>query len=146
VRYLSPEEETRLRAVMAEKWPEHLPELDLALHTGLRRGEMYGLGWQDVNLAQRFLRVRCGKNGESRHVRLNTVALQALADLRKRGDGTGSVIRNLAGEPLCGPRHWFDKAVGDQRADIPDFHWHDLRHYAESRTMPSSFVTGNVFR
>ena len=54
VRYLSADEETRLRVVMEAKWPQHLPELDLALHTGLRRGEMYGLDWQDVNLAQRF--------------------------------------------------------------------------------------------
>jgi integrase len=144
VRYLSAEEETRLRAVMTAKWPEHLPELDLALHTGLRRGEMYGLGWQDVNLAQRFVRVQCGKNGESRHVRLNTVALQALADLRKRGDGTGCVIRNLAGEPLCGPRHWFDKAVGDQGANIPDFHWHDLRHTFASRLAMAGVGIGAI--
>ncbi len=37
-------------------------------------------------------------NGQPKcqHVRLNTVALQALTHLRKRSDGSGAVIRNLA--------------------------------------------------
>jgi integrase len=111
VRYLTPEEETTLRAVLEAEWKGHVPEFDLALHTGLRLSEMYGLDWQDVDLARRLLLVRRGKNGEARHARLNSVALKALDDLRKRGDGTGPVIRNLAGEPLAGPRYWFEKAI-----------------------------------
>lgn len=60
------------------------------------------LVWQDVDLNQRFLLVRRGKNGESRYARLNSVALKALNELKKRGDGTGPVIRSLTGEPLSG--------------------------------------------
>jgi hypothetical protein len=41
VRFLSSEEEGRLRKVIREKFPEHEPELDLALQTGLRSGEQY---------------------------------------------------------------------------------------------------------
>ncbi len=131
VRYLAPEEEAKLRAVIDQDWPGHDPELDLALHTGLRLSEMYGLEWQDVDLARRLLLVRRGKNGESRYARLNSVALKALTEFRKRGDGTGSVIRNLEGEPLAGPRYWFEKAI--RKAGIADFHWHDLRHTFASR-------------
>lgn len=131
VRYLTPEEDVKLRKVIAEEWTEHMPELDLALHTGLRLSEMYGLDWQDVDLARRLLLVRRGKNGEARYVRLNSVALKALDELRKRSDGTGRVIRNLAGEPLCGPRYWFEKAI--RKAGLADFHWHDLRHTFASR-------------
>jgi len=40
-RWLAPDEEARLRAVIDTSCTEHLPEL--ALHTGLRRGEKYGL-------------------------------------------------------------------------------------------------------
>jgi site-specific recombinase XerD len=131
VRYLTPEEDVKLRKVIAEDWPEHMPELDLALHTGLRLSEMYGLDCQDVDLARRLLLVRRGKNGEARYARLNSVALRALDEFRKRSDGTGPVIRNLAGEPLAGPRYWFEKAV--RKAGLADFHWHDLRHTFASR-------------
>jgi integrase len=131
VRYLTPVEETKMRAVLESKWAQHIPEFDLALHTGLRLSEMYGLEWQDIDLSQRLLVVRRGKNGDSRHARLNSVALKALAELRKRSDGTGPVIRNLDGEKLCGPRYWFEKALIE--AGIEGFHWHDLRHTFASR-------------
>jgi len=131
VRYLTPEEEAKLRAVLEADWREHIPEFELALHTGLRLSEMYGLEWQDVDLTRRLLLVRRGKNGEARYARLNSVALKALDALRKRSDGTGPVIRNLAGEPLAGPRYWFEKAL--KKAGIQGFHWHDLRHTFASR-------------
>ncbi len=89
VRYLTPEEETRLRVEIEARWAEHMPELDLALHTGLRLSEMYGLDWQDVDLSRCLILIRRGKNGESRYARLNSIALKALSELRKRGDGTG---------------------------------------------------------
>jgi site-specific recombinase XerD len=131
VRYLTPEEDVKLRKAIAEEWAQHMPELDLALHTGLRLSEMYGLEWQDIDLARRLLVVRRGKNGEARYARLNSVAAKALEDMLKRSDGTGPVIRNLAGEPLGGPRYWFEKAI--KKAELVDFHWHDLRHTFGSR-------------
>jgi site-specific recombinase XerD len=38
VRWLSAEEEVRLRAVISAACPEHIPELDIALNTGMRLG------------------------------------------------------------------------------------------------------------
>ncbi len=131
VRYLTPEEDLKLRNVIAEEWAEHMPELDLALHTGMRLGEMYGLTWDNVNLAGRILTIPRSKNGERRHVRLNSVAVAALVAFAGRGSGTGPVIRNAQGEPLCGPRYWFEKAI--LKAGIEGFHWHDLRHTFASR-------------
>jgi site-specific recombinase XerD len=131
VRYLTPEEEVKLRKVVAEEWTEHVPELDLALHTGMRLGEQYGLTWDNVNLAGRILTIPRSKNGERRHVRLNSVAVAALVAFAGRGNGTGPVIRNAHGEPLCGPRYWFEKAI--RKAGVDGFHWHDLRHTFASR-------------
>jgi site-specific recombinase XerD len=130
-RWLAPEEEVRLRAVIEAACPEHMPELDLALNTGLRLSEMYGLSWENVNISRRILTIPRSKNGETRYVPLNSVALTALAELRKRGDGTGPVIRNPLGEPLAGPRHWFVPAIA--RAKIRAFSWHCLRHTFASR-------------
>jgi len=131
VRCLSTDEEKRLREVLNANWPEHVAELDLAMHTGMRRSEMYGLDWEDVDLGRRFLRVKRGKNGESRYVRLNSVAVKALTKLQERSDGSGAVVRNLSGTPLLAPRHWFPDAV--EKAGIENFHWHDLRHTFASR-------------
>lgn len=44
VRFLNqyfPAEEARLREVIAARFPSHMPELDIALNTGLRRSEQY---------------------------------------------------------------------------------------------------------
>jgi len=43
------EEEKKLRKVIGAKWPLHLPELDLAINTGLRKGSQYGLTWDMVD-------------------------------------------------------------------------------------------------
>jgi integrase len=131
VRFLSAEEDARLRVVIAADWRQHMPELDLALHTGLRLGEMYGLTWENVNLPQRMLTIPRCKNGERRYIRVNSVAVSALLALRERGNGSGPVIRNLQGEPLCGPRYWFERAL--RTAGIEGFDWHDLRHTFASR-------------
>lgn len=131
VRYLTTEEDVKLREVIEEEWAEHMPELDLAVHTGMRLGEMYGLTWDNVNLTGHILTIPRSKNGERRHVRLNSVAVAALVAFAGRGSRTGPVIRNAQGEPLCGPRFWFEKAI--KKAGIEGFHWHDLRHTFASR-------------
>src|SRR5262249_55946769 len=93
VRWLSPEEEVRLRAYLEVACPQFIPELDLALHTGMRFGEMYSLVWEGVNLGRKVLTIPRSKNGEMRHVPLNSSAICALEAFKKRGDGTGKVIR-----------------------------------------------------
>jgi len=131
MRWLSGEEEVRLRAIVNDQYFCHIPELDLALNTGLRLSEMYGLTWENVNVPRRVLTVPRSKNGEVRHVPLNATASAALVALRERGDGTGPVIRNLKGLPLSDPRHWFEPAL--RMAKVWDFSWHCLRHTFASR-------------
>jgi integrase len=55
VRFLSYEEEVPLRAYIAKHYPEHLPELDVALHTGMRKSEQYGLTWDCIDFERRVL-------------------------------------------------------------------------------------------
>jgi site-specific recombinase XerD len=131
VRWLSPEEEVRLRAYLEVACPQFIPELDLALHTGMRFGEMYSLVWEGVNLGRKVLTIPRSKNGETRHVPLNSSAICALGAFKQRGDGTGKVIRNSDGEPLAGSRYWFEPAL--KKAKIYRFSWHCLRHTFASR-------------
>ena len=108
-----------------ERWPEHEPELDIALNTGLRCGGMYKLTWGDIDFERRLATERLGKNGKTRHLPLNEAALAAFGKLRDGSDGAGRVFFTKK------PRHWFEKAI--KRAGIEDFHWHDLRHTFASR-------------
>ncbi|MCZ6750905.1 MAG: tyrosine-type recombinase/integrase [Acidobacteria bacterium] len=131
VRWLSQEEERKMRKYIEEDAPQHLPEFELALNTGLRLSEMYWRSWEDVSLERRTLTVPRSKHGERRHVPLNSIAIAALAQLKAKGEGKGWVFVNERGERLTGPRYWFEDAIAETK--IQNFHWHDLRHTFASR-------------
>jgi len=98
VEYLKPhaDEESRLRAVILSRYPEHMPEFEIALHTGVRPSEQYGLDWSRVDLVRSFLSLPTTKNEEARHIPLNAVAAAALKTLQKRSlNGEGSVFVNI---------------------------------------------------
>jgi integrase len=69
---------------------------------------------------------------------INSAALCALLELRKRGDGTERVIRNAKGLPLSDPLHWFETAV--RMAKIRGFSWHCLRHTFASRLVMAGVI------
>jgi integrase len=126
IRFLSTEEEKKLRAAIEAACPERIAELELGLNTGLRMSEQYRLRWQDVSLTRRTLTIPRSKNGSARHVPLNKSALGAFESLKKR---TGN------SEFVCGgaikPRPWFEPAV--KAAGLACFSWHCLRHTFASR-------------
>lgn len=132
VRFLTVEEEKKLRKVIDANWASHMPELDLAINTGLRKGSQYSLTWEMVDWNGRMLNVPRTKNEEPIHVPLNDAAIAALRVVHGRGDGRGRVFQSAkTGEPLENGRHWFDDAVAE--AKINNFRWHDLRHTFASR-------------
>jgi integrase len=132
VRFLTEEEEKKLRELVQKKWPTHLPELDLAINTGLRKSSQYGLTWDMIDWKSRELHIPRTKNEEPLHVPLNDAAVAALMVVRKGSDRKGRVFKSLkTGEPLENGRHWFDDAIVETK--LKNFHWHDLRHTFASR-------------
>jgi integrase len=132
VRFLTEDEEARLRQQVRELAPEREPELDLALHTGLRKGEQYSLRWEHVDLIHGVLTVVKGKGNTGRHVPLNVSAVAALAALKRCADGSGLVCPGGMGKDgYWATRIWFDGAL--EAAGVNDFTWHDLRHTFASR-------------
>ncbi len=140
--YLKPlkTEEERLRAVIKHDYPEHIEELEIALHTGMRRSEQYQrIDWSSVDLARKDLYIPNSKNGQGRHIPLNAMARAAFERKRKAriADGPipiapqGSIFIGQGGERLLGPRHWFEVAI--KKAGLQNFTWHDLRHTFASR-------------
>lgn len=126
IRFLSAIEETELRKAIESKCPEHVPEFLLALHTGLRLSEQYGLRWEGVSVPLRVLTIRRSKNGSMRHVPLNQAAVQALEELREK-HGRSEFVCGGAREP----RRWFEPVLKEAR--VTDFSWHCLRHTFASR-------------
>ena len=55
IRFLSEQEEYKLREVIANECPHHLPEFEVALNTGMRLSEQYGLTWNNVDFQRRIV-------------------------------------------------------------------------------------------
>src|SRR2546430_3066177 len=127
VRYLTPDEEEALRAVIREEHPEFLPELDLALNTGLRKNEQRMLTWDKIDLDRGIITVPSeGKTGR-RFIPINSVCREAIEQLHALSGGDARVCPSnwrSKGEWL---QKWLDKAK------VMKFRWHDLRHTFASR-------------
>jgi integrase len=138
VRFLSKEEEVALSAAISSLFPEFLPHVQIALHTGMRMSEQYGLKWKQVDLEMKQIHLHKTKNGHPRVVRLNSVAVSALQSLHspktKLSDYVFPSVRT--GEALQGSRGWFPTAL--EKAGIEDFTWHCLRHTFASRLAMAS--------
>ncbi len=128
VRYLSDDEESRLLAELDDcLWVKNI--VIFALHTGMRRGEIFNLQWFDVDLERNVLRIPQSKSGKPRFVPVNPVVRELLEGLPKSSGyvfpspRTGGRISDVKGQ--------FCPAV--DRAKIIDFRFHDLRHTAATR-------------
>jgi integrase len=131
VRFLDDDERKRLLdACQANDWL-YLAVI-VSLSTGMRKGELMGLQWPDVNLKDGFIILHETKNGERRRVPITGLALELLRehskvrrlDSRLLFPGTVSPDR-----PLDLRKAW---QTALKRAEITDFHWHDLRHCTAS--------------
>jgi site-specific recombinase XerD len=131
VRYLTEEEESRLKSVFPE---EHWPLVEVALHTGMRRGEQVNLKWRDVNFHTRTITIPRSKSGEMRHVRMNDRVLEILRQLPSRLKSEW-VFPSETGESPLDANNFINRVFTPamRKAKISDFHWHDLRHTFASR-------------
>jgi integrase len=134
VRFLSDPEEKRLRAAIERRFAEFLSHFLLSIHTGMRMSEQYGLRWNQVDFARKQLHLIRTKNGDSRTIPLNSIALGALQELRGKETrpGTDPVFPSVrTGDALQGSRGWFSTAL--EEAKIADYTWHCNRHTFASR-------------
>ncbi len=125
IRFLSIDEEKRLRQAIAERFPHRMAEFDLSLQTGMRHSEQYGAKWKDVDFEHRILTVWLDKSGNTSHVQLNDAAVKALLEL-KQMHGNADYI--------CGgytSTDWFEDCV--KAAGITNYTWHVNRHTFASR-------------
>lgn len=132
IRYLTESETERLRAALEETDPRapYLKSLVLVgLNTGLRKGELLSLKWENVDLDQKYLRVlgSNAKNAQTRHVHLNQEAFSVLKNMSQERDPSEYVFKNPnTGGRLGHFRRSWQSLL--KKADIEAFRVQDMRH------------------
>jgi len=134
-RYLTTEEAERLVDCAV---PHLRPLLVVALNTGARRGELFGLKWRDVNLSAKVMSFTDTKNGKRRDIRINETVCETLRGMKRSGD----YVFTATGGKLSSVVHGFKTAC--KKAGIEDFRFHDLRHTFASHAMMSGVDIGTL--
>lgn len=151
--FLSQEESSRLLSCCEQSAPALYPMLATALYTGLRKGELFGLRWRDLDFSGHRLHVERSytglpKGGKARHLRLPSKLTLLLKEWRSQCPPTAEglvfpVVRKAgrggpAGRATMGRGHeMLGLAELLEKAGCPQLErpWHAMRH-----TFASHFV------
>ncbi len=122
IRYLEKEEMAKL----IDTCPSYMkPMVISALNTGMRKGEIFNLKWNDIDFRKRIIYVLVTKNNEVRKIPVNDITFKTLLRVRKNPRSPYVFCKNN-GEPYKDIRGGFNAAL--KRAGIKEFRFHDLRH------------------
>lgn len=136
-RYLSEDEIERLLQEAVRPWLEDL--LTVAIFTGMRRNELFGLKWEQIR--GDFIYLSKTKTNESRQIPIlqddEGIDLKdVLADIRQRNQLKSEyVFIDKKGQGINKDRLFYALNASLKRAGIEDFQFRDLRH-----TFASHFV------
>ena len=124
-------ERTSLRA---QTFTDHLKPLVLvSLHTGARRGELFNLRWNDVDLAEKRITIlgAGAKSGQTRHIPLNSTALEIIEKWHAQRPSNDYVFPSANGTRLDNVKTSWEGLL--KEAKIERFRWHDMRHHFASK-------------
>lgn len=128
-RVLSEDEERMLFEACS---PHLLPILKVALYTGMRKGEIFNLRWDNVDFEKREIKIVESKSGRGRVLPINSVLFEVLSGLMSQNGKNEHVFTNPeTGKSYTDVKKAFKGAC--RRADIRDLRFHDLRHTFASR-------------
>jgi integrase len=123
IRYLTHNEAQRLLAVL----PEHMADMvAFSLATGLRRANVTGLQWSQVDLARRLAWIHPDQ-AKARKAIAVPLNAEAVVLIRKQVGKHQTHVFSFKGRPITqtSTKAWYK---GLEAAGIKDFRWHDLRH------------------
>lgn len=126
------------KALVEAMTPKIKNAVQLSLDTGLRKGELLRLTWQDIDFNRRVVTVRISKTKKPRIVPVTARGIAAL-DGQKARRGPGDLVLSelvFADIAVLGKRNEAMLAGGAEKdwkacrakAGYPDMRWHDLRH------------------
>ncbi len=137
IRYLSEEEQDRLREACCQRNAWFWPWILIAIGTGLRLGEQLRLMWSDVDLNGKSIyirrpKTRRGEKLESIPLRRDVEALFLSLPSRRAGERCFCWRDNPDHAPNNNLIHdLFSSTI--RAAGVENLHWHDLRHTFASR-------------
>ena len=123
LRYLSKEE---CQSFVKACDPHLRPIVITALNTGMRKGEILSLKWDNVDLKHGFILLDITKNGDRREVPINDTLRNNLQGISRRLDVPHVFHDYVTGKPYKDVKRSFTSAC--KRAGIRDFKFHDMRH------------------
>lgn len=144
VRYLMPNEIQRLLSNCGDLLEGLLkPIVTLAVHTGMRKGELLGLEWERVNFEQGIISLFDTKNHERRDIPMNETVKATLQAIERKGD---LIFPNRNGRQIDGVPLYFAFHEALRKSGITDFRFHDLRHTFASNLVMQEGVELNDVR
>ena len=123
LRYLS-DEEAECLILNCEPYLKSI--IITALNTGMRRGEIFGLTWERVDLKNRIILLDKTKNGERREIPINETLYKTLSGIIRCLDCKYVFYNPNTLKPFDNVKRSFASAL--RKSHILDFHFHDLRH------------------
>jgi len=105
--------------------------IQCATETGMRRGEITKLRWENIDRRRRIAKLEDTKNGENREVPLSPAALKVLSSLPRNINGK---VFSMKADSIT---RAFERCC--KKAEIHDLRFHDLRHEATSRFFEMGF-------
>ncbi|WP_394146447.1 tyrosine-type recombinase/integrase [Vibrio atypicus] len=157
IRYLSELEEAALLTALATREAQlcedndshqyadfFAPLITLAMHTGMRKGEMLTLRWESVSFENRYLTILSenAKSKKKRTIPMNDTVLNMLSQWRAQNPNEEYVFVHEGKRVSFFQYPWQNllKAAG-----IENFRFHDLRHHFASKLVMAG-VDLNVVR
>ncbi len=123
IRFLTRDEAQRLLAAL----PEHLADMAaFSLATGLRRANVTGLQWSQVDVVRRIAWVHPDQ-AKARKAIAVPLNAEAVVIVRKQLGRHPTHVFSFRGKPITqvSTKAWY---AALEKAGIEDFRWHDLRH------------------
>jgi integrase len=126
-RYLTDEEESRLLEAFTGRRAHLRPIVVLAIHTGMRQGELLSRQWSHVDFNLGVIRVTDTKNGIDRAIPMNHIVREELTIQFEKTGGVGPVFPSTKTTSALVEikKGW---AAARKDAGLEDVHFHDLRH------------------
>lgn len=105
------------------------PIVITALHTGMRKGEILNLKWNNIDFKYNFIELLDTKSGKSRRIPLSNILKNILERLEKISEYV--FINPKTNKPYTDVKKSFKKVL--MNANIENFRFHDLRHTVATR-------------